>query len=236
MATVPIQLTKEEADECERFEKLLENDLTVQKMAVRGHDKENRAIVVKLCREQKWPTDDGDNDTGSNADDFAYFLSQIYIVERAIAVTELRSLGKTEKLTAIFDFGTYDSGNSPPVRVIVDTVRTLQANYPERLGKGIVLDAPFWMQAVLKLIQPFLAEETREKLVVLGSVPLTNLWYGSASDVTREATLREIIHPDQAMPFMLSDAKLTSPIDVNHQLRSVPFYELYDFGSWSETS
>jgi CRAL/TRIO domain len=229
LTTRTIQLSEEEAEQCARFEKLIEDDLHIQKMAVRGYDKENRAIIVKLCREAQW--------SGSETADEAFYLAQLYIAERAIAATELRSIGKKEQLTAIFDFSTYDAANKPPVTVIVHTLKILQANYPERLGKAIALDAPFFMQAVIAVVNPLLAAKTRDKLAILGSssLQLPKLWplrgtSPSPAEV-REETVRAVLDPDQAMPFMLPDAKLISAIDVVRQLRQVPFYELYDYAT-----
>lgn len=223
--TTTIQLSEEEEELCAHYEKLIEADLRIQKMAVRGYDKQNRPIIVKFCRETKW--------SGEETSDEGFQWAQLYVAERAIAATELRSIGKSEQLTAIFDFSVYDSGNTPPVRVMVETIKVLQANYPERLGKALVLDAPFWMHALMKVVNPFLALKTREKLAVLGTSALPNLWplRGSSFAEIREETVRAIVDPDQAMPFMLPDAKLTSAIDAAYQLRQVPFYELYDSAS-----
>lgn len=219
--TKNVELSIEEENQCLHFEQLLEDDFTIQKMAVRGHDKENRPVIVKLCRETKWSGDE-------NADE-GFQLAQFYIAERAIANAELRSVGKHGKVTAIFDFSSYDPGNAPPVKVMVETIKALQANYPERLGKAVVLDSPFWMQTLVQLVNPFLAPVTRDKLAVLGTSVLPKLWSkGPSSEQIREDTVRAIIDADQAMPFMLTDAKLTTAIDAHHQLRLVPFFELYD--------
>lgn len=194
-------------------------------MAVRGHDKENRAIIIKLCREGKW--------SGDETADEGYQLAQSFIAERAIAATETRSIGTIEQITLVFDLSAYSAANAPPVKVMIETIKILQAKYPERLGKVIVLDAMVWMQAVLKVINPFLVAKTREKLVVLGSSLFFDFWplRGTfpSSAVIREESVRTVVHPDQAMPFMLPDAKLISAIDVVHLLRQVPFYELYDY-------
>jgi hypothetical protein len=222
LTTRTIQLSEDDAERCEHFEKLIEEDFRIQKMAVRGYDKENRPIIVKFCRETLWS---GKENAGEG-----FQLAQLYIAERAIAATELRSVGNSEQLTAIFDFSAYDAGNAPPVTVMVDTIKILQTNYPERLGKAVVLDAPFWMQALVQIVNPFLAAKTRAKLNVVATSIMPKLWplRGASTAEIRENSVRDVVDPDQAMPFMLPDAKLTSAIDIAHQLRHVPFYELYD--------
>jgi hypothetical protein len=158
-------------------------------------------------------------------------MAHIYIAERAMAATELLTKGNTGKVTAVFDFSTYDSTNSPPVKLMIDTIKMLQAHYPERLGKALILDAPFWMQAVFKVVSAFLAEETRAKVSIVSSGSLSSLWpFGSSSpESTREAIVREVVDSSQAMPFMLPDAQLNSEILIERQLKEVPFHELYDF-------
>jgi len=226
---VTIELSEKDAEACSHFERLIEADLRVQTMAVRGHDRENRPIIVKLCRAQAWNSEAADSDE-------AYLLAQLFVAERAIAAAELLSMGKSEKLTAIFDFGAYNSSNSPPVKTMATTLKLLQDHYPERIGRALVLDAPFWMQAFFKILYPFLSEKTRKNISMVGgagSVSLSSLSWplgsGSSTSEIREETVRALVEPEHAMPFMLVDAKLTSPIDVDQQLRLVPFHELYDY-------
>lgn len=217
--TVSIQLTTEQDDRCRNLENIIEKDLLIQRMAVRGYDKAGRAIVVKLRRGEPWPKEDTSGE--------GYRIAQVFVAERAIAATELRTLGTLGAVTAIFDSNGYVSANSPPISVVVETVKTLQANYPERLGKLVVIGAPFWMQAFVTVVTPLLAAKTRDKLLILGSSPLSSFWGKEAT--SDEDLVRQVVEADQAMPFMLPDGKLTSPIDVEQQTRRTPFSEVYDF-------
>jgi len=223
MQTVAVELSEANAKVCFDFEQLIEADFRAQTMAVRGHDRENRPIIVKLCRRQPW----------NAVSEESFALAQLFVAERAVAASEFLSKGTAEKLSAIFDFGEYNSANSPPVMYLVNTIKMLQANYPERIGKALILDAPFWMRAVHQIIFPFLAKKTRDCISLLGgeaSVSLSNLLPGSTSLADlREETVQTVVKPEQAMPFMLKNAKLTTQIDVDQQLRRVPFHELYDF-------
>ena len=229
LQSTTVELSEEDAKVCSQYEKLIERDLQIQPMAVRGHDREMRPIIVKLSRRQVW------NSKDENAGE-AYFLANLFVAERAIANTEYSSRGVGERVTTFFDFATYSSANSPPAKLIKDTMVMLQANYPERIGQSLVLDAPLWMQAVFKVIAPFLSEKTRKAIAILGSVnsatslSLSSLWsagVSSAVDV-RDKAVRAVVEPQQAMPFMLQDAMLTSELNIQ-QLRAVPFHELYDY-------
>ena len=224
-----VELSEEDAHICSRYEELIERDLQIQPMAVRGHDRETRPIIVKLSRRQVW------NSKDENAGE-AYFLANLYVAERAIANTEYSSRGMGERLTTFFDFASYSSANSPPALLIKDTMTMLQAYYPERIGQSLVLDAPLWMQAVFKRVTPFLSEKTRKAIEILGgstaatTLALSSLWPMGASSAVdvRDKAVRAVVDPRQAMPFMLKDATLTSELNIDRQLRAVPFHELYD--------
>jgi hypothetical protein len=180
------------------------SELEKQTMVVRGHDRDSRAILFKGCR------------TDSTTGDKAYILAQIYMAERTIALTELLSKGKEEKMTLVFDFAGYDSAHSPAFSVLRGNITMVQQIYPERLKRLFILDPPFWMRGVYNMLYPFLALETRDKV---------NLVSGNEQ---KETLLSEWIDPQQAMPLMLSNGELTSEIDVNHFLNRVPFHKLYD--------
>ena len=133
----------------------IEQDLATQLMVVRGMDRDKRAIVIKFPRQ-------------SSGTQEAFIATQLYIAERAIATTEVLSLGKQEKVVCVFDFGTYSSSNAPPRSAITTTVHLLQRNYPERLDHLLILEAPFWMRALFTIIHPFLSADTKEKLIMIG--------------------------------------------------------------------
>lgn len=183
---------------------LLKKDLSNQLMVVRGHDRENRAVLIKMGRES------------SETDPKGYLIAQIYMAERALACTEVRSRGTQEKITVVFDFGNYSSANAPPKTLILSTVKALQGNYPERLAKLVILDPPLWMRGVYALVYPFLATETRQKVVLTS---------GAAQ---KEQHLGPLIDASQASPLLLPDGKLKPQVDLHRMLHDVPFHALYD--------
>jgi hypothetical protein len=150
--------TQEVAELAERYCSDIREDLQNQIMVVRGMDRDSRAIVVKFPRQA----------AGSNVD--AYITTQIYIAERAIAVSEFLSEGRDEKVMAIFDFAQYSSKNSPPLSSMKSVATILQHNYPERLRHLFIIHAPYWMRMIFKLLQPFLSADTREKVRMIAEV------------------------------------------------------------------
>jgi hypothetical protein len=201
----PVNNPTEEVAETEsEYRSHIVSELEKQTMVVRGHDRDSRAILFKGCR------------TESKTSEKAYMLAQIYLAERTIALTELLSKGKEEKLILVFDFAEYDSAHSPPFGVLKSTVTMVQKIYPDRLQRLFVLDPPFWMRSVYTMLYPFLAVETREKVHLV------------SGNEQKERLLSEYIDPQQAMPLMLSDGQLTSEIDIDHFLNRVSFHRLYD--------
>jgi hypothetical protein len=147
--------TEEDAKVAEKYCSYLEEEMSKQVMAVRGKDRDERAIAIKMPRES------------SETNEEAFITAQLYIAERVIAATEYISEGKEEKVVAVFEFSNYSSSNAPPFRVMRSMAQILQHNYPERLCHMCILDPPFFMRTIFKLIHPFLSRDTKEKVIML---------------------------------------------------------------------
>ena len=92
-----------------------------------------------------------------------------------MAITELHSRGTCHQISAMLDCTTYQSQQAPPVRVVIRVmVQVLQNHYPERLGRAVVVHAPFWMTVLMKLLYPLMATKTREKLVLMAPTSSTS--------------------------------------------------------------
>eukprot|EP00538_Stauroneis_constricta_P011796 CAMPEP_0119553550 /NCGR_PEP_ID=MMETSP1352-20130426/6277_1 /TAXON_ID=265584 /ORGANISM="Stauroneis constricta, Strain CCMP1120" /LENGTH=362 /DNA_ID=CAMNT_0007599985 /DNA_START=90 /DNA_END=1178 /DNA_ORIENTATION=+ len=182
-----------------------------QEMVVRGHGKQRHAILYKQPRTV--PPEE--------TNERAYIMANLYIAERALAATEYLSCGEEEKLIAIFNFDNYSRSNSPPHHLHSLFTKLLQRTYPERLKKFVVLDAPLWMRLGFKVISPFLAAETREKINFVGGAEKKK--QGGSSSL-----FGELVHPSQATPYLMDGGKLSSEVDARHFVLNVPFYRLYD--------
>lgn len=164
----------------QQYEQWIQSDVHIQTMAVRGFDRHGRPIIVRQSRQQPWQSSRGtenkssdscrDEELFTNVDmDQSFEWSQLYMAERAMAITEWHSGGKCHHISAFFDYTTYNSKNAPPVSVLVRVlVQVLQHHYPERLGRAVFVHAPFWMTALMTMINPLIATKTREKLVLVG--------------------------------------------------------------------
>ena len=187
------------------FRKLVEEDLGNQKMVVRGHNQDFSAVLIKMDRTSKDCSKD------------AYEAANFYILERALAATEVLSKGSSEQIINVYDFGAYKRAYAPPIPVLRGTIQLMQKIYPERVKVIIILDAPRWMTFLHKIIHPFLAPATRKKVrMVTGDAAKEEIFSSYGVDV------------ENATPFMRPNGKLTSEVDMNKFLKEVPFHSLYD--------
>jgi hypothetical protein len=131
---------------------LVADDMKKQPVFMRGHNRDSRAVLMKLSRQSGGGTEE------------EYLTTQLYVAERASACTEFVSRGRQESMVAIFDFSKYDSSHSPPMKWQLSAIKRLQHLYPERLHKLVILEPPFWMRGLFQGIRPFLSGATRHKI------------------------------------------------------------------------
>jgi hypothetical protein len=195
-----------EADE-EAVQKLrsqIVDDVNKQPAFVRGTDKSGRALLLLRDRTAKVTIDE------------EFIVTQIFIMERAIAATEYASRGVEEKILVVLDFGSFKSSLAPPLSAVKAVASILQSKYSERLKNLIVIDPPFWMRTMYGMIKPFLDPTTKAKFIV------------ASGDKKKQEVIAELVDPAQAMPWMLPSGKLVEEVDLEHYVQVVPFHCLYD--------
>lgn len=191
----------------EQIRAMIDEDIKKQICVVRGHDKENLAILTIFARTVK----------GDNEDAFLYLI--LYAMERATAITEFLSMGINEKLMVVLDFGSFKASLAPPGTKGVALV--LQHNYPERLRRLVILDPPLWMRTLYGIISPFLDPVTKKKFQVC------------SGERQKRKVMAEFVEPEQAMPFMIAGGNLVGDVKVDHFTQQVPFHLLYDDGPFN---
>jgi hypothetical protein len=90
----------------------------------------------------------------------------VYMLERVI---EFMPAGQ-DQLALLIDFKPYkvnskNTSKMPSVGTGREVLHILQTHYPERLGKALLTNIPWYASAFLKIIHPFIDPLTREKLV-----------------------------------------------------------------------
>ena len=138
----------------EKMQNHIQDDLGRQKAYVHGHDKDGRAILIVRSREIV------------AADDEAFILALLYLMERAIASTERFTKGQQERIIVVLDFGNFSSSLSPSLTAVTTVAKTLQHRYTERLFKMVIIDPPFWMRTMYSMVSPFLNPITMAKFIM----------------------------------------------------------------------
>lgn len=172
--------SKEDTELAQHYRRLILEELPKQVLVVRGHDKEGHPVYNLMNRTAPKETT---NEEG-------FVVTRLYVMERALAVTEVRSRGRLEKITAIMAYSQLQRGNSPPTDALKKLVVILQNSYTERLRRLIVLAPPTWARVVYNLIYPFLRRETTQKFIMAsGKVreePNTAIKSSSSSSATQQ--------------------------------------------------
>ncbi|KAM7234551.1 hypothetical protein CapIbe_014709 [Capra ibex] len=77
---------------------------------------------------------------------------------------------KVEKISTVFDFEGLSLRHlwKPGVELVQEFFSALEANYPEILKNLIIVKAPKLFPVAFNLIKPYITEETRRKVVILG--------------------------------------------------------------------
>ncbi|WWC95656.1 hypothetical protein V866_002521 [Kwoniella sp. B9012] len=84
----------------------------------------------------------------------------IYHLERAI---DFMPPGQ-EQVAIIVDYKSATSQSNPSIAVARQVLNILQNHYVERLGRGLVVNMPWWINAFFTGISPFLDPITRDKI------------------------------------------------------------------------
>lgn len=115
---------------------------------VNGFDRDGRPIVwLRPSRENTKPSP-------------TQIRHLIFQLERAI---DLCPEG-VEKLALVVDYKGATSSNNPSMKTVKEVIYILQNHYVERLGKGVVVNVPFYLQAFFNMIKPLLDPKTKQKV------------------------------------------------------------------------
>ena len=84
----------------------------------------------------------------------------VYILERDI---DMMPPGQ-ESLTLLINFAETQKGQGASIGQGRQTLNILQNHYPERMGRALVMNVPWFISGFFKLITPFIDPVTREKI------------------------------------------------------------------------
>lgn len=99
-----------------------------------------------------------------------YIITQLYIAERTVAISELNSKGENEGITVVLDVSSYDKKYAPPLTWQFSAAKVLQLLYPERLRKVLIFKPPQWLRLVYSLLRPILSDRSSSKIQMITNI------------------------------------------------------------------
>ncbi|CAN9474653.1 unnamed protein product [Alternaria alternata] len=84
----------------------------------------------------------------------------VYMLERTI---DMHPPGQ-ESLALLIDFRNTGAGGTPSLATAKQVLDILQNHYPERLGRALLTHLPWYVNAFLKLVNPFIDPVTKSKI------------------------------------------------------------------------
>ncbi|KAK7516432.1 CRAL/TRIO domain-containing protein [Phyllosticta citriasiana] len=118
------------------------------KLVILGYDNDGRPCLYMDPSKQN--TDKGDRQV--------HHL--VFMLERAI---DLMSPG-VESVALLINFKNSTAAKNPPVSQSKQVLSILQGHYPERNGKSLISELPWYVTTVFKLISPFIDPVTKTKM------------------------------------------------------------------------
>ena len=190
---------QESTPEALQFRQRVQNYVGEGKLSIAGFDKENRAC---------WHTVGRLSPKGSQSDDVGCKLSHYYMLERAIACSEARSLqlgtAVQQKVVVSVDFGGYKKEHAPRFKTIQELLCTLRDHYPERLYRIYLVDAPLIARTLWTAVKPFVDPDTKTKFQFVTGAK------------QRKAVFGHAFGSEQCMPYQHPEGMLQEKVDMNH--------------------
>ncbi|XP_057764654.1 uncharacterized protein LOC130985607 [Salvia miltiorrhiza] len=126
------------------------NDLAQNKLFMQGYDKAGRPIVLVFAARHK--------PASTNVEEFKRYVT--FSLDKICA----RMPSGHEKFTSIADLEGWGYSNSD-IRGYLAALSILQDCYPERLGKLLIINAPYIFMTAWKMVYPFIDKNTKKKIV-----------------------------------------------------------------------
>lgn len=149
--TLPIYANEKDKKIAQRYRSLISDEMKAQSMFVKA-GRTGRGVLVlgsRICKETL---------------EEAFVMTVMYMIERAIAVTESLSRGKEQKIDVIIDVSHFKPKCAPRKSTLKAVFHILQEHYPERLRTLVVLEPPLWVSTLFAIVSKFLDQRTRNKV------------------------------------------------------------------------
>lgn len=146
-----------ESDEAAQFRDMITSDLSKQHMVVKAGVSGQQGVLLVGAR------------TSMDIDEKGFLIATLYMLERAVAVTENLSRGLRSTVDVVVDASCFKSKYSPSRHTLKTLIRILQDHYPNRLNKLVFVDPPYWLSSLYRILTPFLDRRTQSKFLMARS-------------------------------------------------------------------
>lgn len=198
-----------------KFQKSIYGDMERQQQFVRGQTSDGSPMIIKIPRVGPGTTEDG------------YINQQLYVAERAAAITEYVSGGKSEHLCAVFSMKNQNSSVTPSMSWQLTAIQLLQQLYPGRIATVLILDSPFLIRGLFNAIKPLLSASLRKSTFMMaGTSGQTKLKEIVVGDGKSKETKNEY---GTTCDIFNKDGQLQSSLDIHKYLYDTPFYCPYEY-------
>lgn len=181
------------------FKKDILEECQKQVNAFIGKDKAGRAMFITGPR------------VGTGFEELVFGHSQLFHSEKMVAVSEFVTDGEFDKVCAIVQHA--GSTNAPPTSSNRKIMGLLQILYPARMGRAIIMNAPFLFRQFFALIKPLLPKATQNATVLV-----------TTSDIPKE--LNAVLPDNETVS---ETGEFLKEIDMRKYVSEIPFYKPYEF-------
>ena len=140
----------------EELRSMIRKEHICQAMFICGYDNENHCILMKYPKTSVKHMSKRD-----------FLMTHVYLIERAIACTERRSLGKREKIVVTIDYSNQHKESAPSLAIAKEVILALQAHYPERLHNFIASDTGMVFRFLWRIVSTFIDPDTRNRIHII---------------------------------------------------------------------
>lgn len=139
------------------------NNLSPDKIAIENETGKEVLLGFDKMRRPLFYMKNGRQNTEPS---FRQVQHMIYMMENAATLCPQG----VETITVLVDFKFYKepgviTDKAPPLSIAKACLAVLERHYPERLAKCILINAPWYISAFLKIMYPFLDPATKEKVI-----------------------------------------------------------------------
>ncbi|CAN8077062.1 unnamed protein product [Agarophyton chilense] len=122
---------------------------------------------------------------------------------------------QTGQWVIVMDMEGYNSKNSPPLSVSLETLRIFQNHFPERAKRIVILDAPRAFSILWRMLSPFMDNVTRQKFVFVSRCDGPERLKDVLGEAVWNCVQMDLQKGKETSAQLMIDAGLLRPLEMN---------------------